>query len=171
MKKRDFFVISLFFVFFLLSGCIFNLYKSKIFGSISPFVGSVVGGQQSVLVIEPSTSPIESEHYVPGEYVVKFNNWLDRNKASSLLMSIGMDKGSIQKTLSFRDGKTNYILIKANEESIEKLKRLPEIEFVEPNYLFFSQAEVTPNDPYYPEQWHYSLINLPAAWSITKGHH
>lgn len=48
-------------------------------------------------------------------------------------------------------------------------QRLPEIEFVEPNYLFFSQAEVTPNDPYYPEQWHYSLINLPAAWSITKG--
>lgn len=169
MKKRKFFVISLFFVVFLLSGCIFSLYKSRISGSISPFVGSVVEDKQSVLAIEPSTSSIEFEHHVSGEYIVKFNDWLDRNKASSLFMSVGMEKSSIQKALSFRGSKTNYFLIKASEENIEKLKRLPEVEFVEPNYLFFSQAEVTPDDPYYPEQWHYSLINLPAAWSITRG--
>ncbi len=27
----------------------------------------------------------------------------------------------------------------------------------------------TPNDPYYPYQWHYSMINLPQAWDITTG--
>lgn len=169
MRSRKPFAISLFFMFFLLSGCIFNSSESGISGSISPFVGNVVEGKQSTSYIEPSTNSIESGLYVPGEYVVKFKDWLDRDKVNSLFMSIGVEKGFIQKTLSFNGSKANYFLIKADRESIQRLKNLPEIELVEPNYLFFPQAEVVPDDRYYSEQWHYSLINLPAAWSITRG--
>ena len=53
----------------------------------------------------------------------------------------------------------------------ERLEVDPQIDFAEPDYLM--KTMVTPNDPYYSQQWHYfnstSGINLPAAWSITTG--
>ena len=36
-----------------------------------------------------------------------------------------------------------------------------------PNYI--SHALLIPDDPRYVDQWHYPLINLPAAWDITTG--
>jgi len=41
------------------------------------------------------------------------------------------------------------------------------VRYAEPNYLAFPKAE--PNDPLYADQWHYRLINLPVAWSVTTG--
>jgi serine protease len=47
----------------------------------------------------------------------------------------------------------------------------PEVEYAEPDALL--SATKTPNDPYYPIQWHYSEptagINLPLAWDRTNG--
>ncbi|ADV67036.1 S8 family peptidase [Deinococcus maricopensis] len=40
-------------------------------------------------------------------------------------------------------------------------------EYVQPNYLYSAQR--TPNDQYYPYQWHYGRMNLPAAWDVTTG--
>ncbi|MFN2287189.1 MAG: S8 family serine peptidase [Chromatocurvus sp.] len=51
--------------------------------------------------------------------------------------------------------------------SIKRLAREPGIAAAEPNYRLQSMA--TPNDEAYPLQWHYPLINLPAAWDITTG--
>ena len=51
--------------------------------------------------------------------------------------------------------------------AIKSLNRDPEIEYAEPNYEVRAMAE--PNDPAYPNQWHYPLINLPAAWDTTTG--
>jgi serine protease len=55
-----------------------------------------------------------------------------------------------------------------------KIMALPEVEYAEPDY--FMQPLTTPNDPLYPNQWHYFApstgnygINTPAAWDITKG--
>jgi serine protease len=36
-----------------------------------------------------------------------------------------------------------------------------------PNYV--RRASATPDDSYYPLQWHYAAIGLPAAWDITTG--
>jgi len=33
----------------------------------------------------------------------------------------------------------------------------------------YAYALATPNDPYYPIQWHYPKIGLPAAWDVTTG--
>ncbi len=63
-----------------------------------------------------------------------------------------------------------------SEEQQEKLRtlyaakalaRVPGIVFAEPNYL--KQPLLTPNDEFYSLQWHYPLINLPAAWDVTTG--
>lgn len=50
---------------------------------------------------------------------------------------------------------------------VEALNRDPEVLYAEPNYLFHAHA--TPVDTHYHYQWHYPLMNLPAAWDETKG--
>ena len=51
--------------------------------------------------------------------------------------------------------------------AVKALAADPEIEFAEPNYLYRPLA--TPNDSFYSFQWHYPLINLPAAWDLETG--
>ncbi len=51
--------------------------------------------------------------------------------------------------------------------AIKSLRRDPQLEYAEPNYRV--RAMATPNDAAYPFQWHYPLINLPAAWDTTAG--
>ena len=50
---------------------------------------------------------------------------------------------------------------------VEELNSRPEVLYAEPNYLYHAQS--IPNDTHYGLQWHYSNINLPAAWDITTG--
>ncbi len=51
--------------------------------------------------------------------------------------------------------------------AIKKLRQQPDIEYAEPNYRV--RSLLTPNDPAYVYQWHYSAINLPQAWNLTTG--
>ena len=51
--------------------------------------------------------------------------------------------------------------------TIKQLRGDPDLLYAEPNYRLRSLA--TPDDSLYPVQWHYPLINLPAAWDTTTG--
>jgi serine protease len=51
--------------------------------------------------------------------------------------------------------------------AVKALARDPAVEFAEPNYL--RQPLAVPNDSFYAFQWHYPLINLPAAWDLETG--
>ncbi|MFT4822161.1 MAG: serine protease [Halioglobus sp.] len=60
--------------------------------------------------------------------------------------------------------------LKARWETLMTIKAMqndPTVATVEPNYKVYSMA--TPNDAAYSFQWHYRLINLPAAWDLTTG--
>jgi len=50
---------------------------------------------------------------------------------------------------------------------IKQLRQRPDVISAEPNYIVRHSA--TPDDTYYPRQWHYPMINLPQAWDITTG--
>ena len=57
---------------------------------------------------------------------------------------------------------------------LERLSALPEVAYAEPDSIMRHTA--TPNDPLYPQQWHYFAptsdnygINLPPAWDLTGG--
>jgi serine protease len=63
-----------------------------------------------------------------------------------------------------------------------RLATMSEVEYAEPDYIMHAAgnsvegALVTPNDPLYPNQWHYFApgsdhygVNAPAAWDITTG--
>jgi subtilisin family serine protease len=56
----------------------------------------------------------------------------------------------------------------------DSLSALPEVEYAEPDAIMVPM--LTPNDPQYPNQWHYLApgpsqygINAPAAWDVTTG--
>ena len=51
--------------------------------------------------------------------------------------------------------------------AIKRLGSNPDSLYAEPNFI--NHALLIPNDPRYIDQWHYPLINLPAAWDITTG--
>ncbi len=51
--------------------------------------------------------------------------------------------------------------------AIKSLRGDPDVEYVEPNYRV--QAALVPDDDAFSLQWHYPLIDLPAAWDTTTG--
>lgn len=53
------------------------------------------------------------------------------------------------------------------EQAAERLSREPEVLWAQPNFIPHTQS--TPNDTDYSRQWHFPLINLPAAWDINPG--
>jgi len=53
---------------------------------------------------------------------------------------------------------------------LERMRRDPAIALAQPNYVFhLAQQQMTPNDPLYPAQWHYPLVQVPEAWAFTHG--
>ena len=62
---------------------------------------------------------------------------------------------------------TKHTLKQQTIDTIKALRKRNDIEYAEPNYIYKIHAE--PNDSYYSRQWHYPIINLPAAWDITTG--
>jgi serine protease len=50
---------------------------------------------------------------------------------------------------------------------IKSLRRRADVRYAQPNYI--RKALAIPNDPQYPRQWHYPLINLPQSWDVTTG--
>lgn len=51
--------------------------------------------------------------------------------------------------------------------AIKRVARMSGVLHAEPNRLL--RALATPNDRFFNSQWHYRLINLPAAWEMTQG--
>ncbi|MCF6209861.1 MAG: S8 family serine peptidase [Gammaproteobacteria bacterium] len=49
---------------------------------------------------------------------------------------------------------------------IKALRKRHDVLYAEPNYI--RRAKLTPTDQYYDLQWHYPLINLPAAWGVWE---
>lgn len=51
--------------------------------------------------------------------------------------------------------------------AVKKLRRRENVAYAEPNYI--RRALATPNDEFFPLQWHYEQIGLPDAWDVTTG--
>ncbi|MDP9799236.1 subtilisin family serine protease [Catenuloplanes nepalensis] len=54
------------------------------------------------------------------------------------------------------------------DEAVALLRRDPGVAFVDRNHVA-AKADVTPDDPFYPEQWGLRKVNVPGAWSMTTG--
>ncbi|MCK5025287.1 MAG: hypothetical protein KAS15_01755, partial [Nanoarchaeota archaeon] len=111
-----------------------------------------------------------NEKYVPNEFIVKFNNDVDKTKIQNFnlknkVAEISSNKQSGFKVLKVPKGKSV-------EQMVEVYSKNPNVKFAEPNYI--AHAMMVPNDIYYSYQWHldnhvYGGINAGAAWDISTG--
>jgi serine protease len=81
------------------------------------------------------------------------------------------------RALGIRQTESNRYIHRAAEPNIQRkadtlhiiksLRRRADVRYAQPNYI--RKALAIPNDPQYPRQWHYPLINLPQSWDVTTG--
>jgi subtilisin family serine protease len=163
--------------------------------------------------------------YVPNQIIVKLkdkftlqNAVLNQNKTGvSQLFDSYLSKNSVKsmtrvfnetsknntggKKLNLQYQPENILVVSFKNEiqdiykSIDELKKMPEVEFAEPNYYYgidytfnpnnqpsgnipastttqsnlVNNAAVIPNDPFYAQQQNITLTNVNRAWEVTKG--
>lgn len=92
--------------------------------------------------------------YREGEVIIKYKNKIDLNRASSIVGAFNIFEIKEFKTLSNSLSKT-YILLKSKtlstDELMEEYKNDPDVEYVEPNYIYYPSK--TPNDPKFNLLW------------------
>ncbi len=131
-----------------------------------------------------SAQPTEIQ-FVPGEIIVKMKPTMGLRATEESQMGIQ----AVQRTSG---GETIYKILpvargtlpaaQARDRTLAVARELsarPDVEYAQPNYIL-RIADTTPNDPRYPEQWHYfnngtgtgtspGGISLPRAWDTTTG--
>ncbi len=106
---------------------------------------------------------------VPGEYVIKFRPGTPgRDREAAIRAHGGRFFARIHDldvdAIAFPALKANP---RAAEAVINALKRNPNVEYVEPNYIY--SAGWTPNDPGLNQQYAWSRIQAYTAWDVTQG--
>lgn len=105
--------------------------------------------------------------HIPGEVLVKFQPGLAPTQQARAL---SVARGPIRQTDQEWVG--DALLVHAPgepdaERFAARLVEQPEVVWAHPNYL--ARLQAVPNDPSYRSQWHFDLINMPAAWDINPG--
>ncbi len=125
--------------------------------------------------------------FAEGELIVKWRDGLDRNPKAKVDSELGLEPiadgahtGGFQR-VRLSDVTPVAKVATSSEPSagdlrrpssatiaaIKQLRRRADVVNADPNYI--RRPTATPNDEFYPFQWHYPQINLPAAWDITTG--
>ncbi|MEJ6951253.1 S8 family peptidase [Natronospora cellulosivora (SeqCode)] len=111
-----------------------------------------------------STAPIETAFYNPQEYIIKFNQAVEKSYIKNTLLD---DQAQQVRKIS----KDMYKVSFKNHDDNSLLNSLQEnnkIEYIEPDYLIHVQS-TTPNDPAFSQQWNLEMLNLKKTWSSFQG--
>jgi serine protease len=105
--------------------------------------------------------------FVPGEVLVKFRTGTTPSTQSRALSAV---RGRVDATASRWIGDVFLAHVPDEpdpEVAAAVVSRQPEVEWAQPNYL--RELHATPNDPSYPLQWNFQLMEMPRAWDINPG--
>jgi len=125
------------------------------------FAGSVTAGQSEAGI--PGLSRLAFP-YVPGEVIVKFSD----NNSSTLRTITGIYGLAVRHSLL--QGKFAVVKLPdymSVEDAVSSISSERGIEYVEPNYI--RRAMITPDDPFYPDQWGLHETGMADAWDHTMG--
>jgi subtilisin family serine protease len=133
-----------------------------------------------------------------------FDSYLSKNSVKSMsrvFNETSKKNNTGGKKLNLQYQPENILVVSFKNEiqdiyqSIDELKKIPEVEFAEPNYYYgidytfnannqsagnippntttqlnqVNNAAVIPNDPFYAQQQNITLTNVNRAWEVTKG--
>ena len=131
-----------------------------------PLIGILIFSVILVIVGFTFHSPAQKGlKYKEGELLVKFKKGVSVSKAASAHNVIG---AKVKKRFHHFD--IEHLELPQGmtvESAIAQYKKNPDVEYVEPNYIFKKSA--IPNDPLYTDQWHHKKINSESAWDTTTG--
>lgn len=104
--------------------------------------------------------------FVPGRLLVKY-----RAGASTATRGMMRARGAVEtRRLAGVGVHVVDLPVDADvEDFAEQLRRQPDVEFAEPDYLVYPVNAMIPDDPLYSSQWHLPVIGCPEAWAITRG--
>ena len=143
----------------------------SVFGAgAAPPDGSVIDPPPIELLEKGLPTPVIETEYVPGEIIVKFKPGVTDEAITAI------NSRHVTSVL-YTSPYAGFRLIsvppdKTVAEMVELYSKDHNVEYAEPNYI--RHAHWTPNDEYYPLQWHldndvYGGINMEQAWDIETG--
>lgn len=105
--------------------------------------------------------------YIPGEVLVKFRSGTTTASQSGALSIL---RGPVDAAETEWIG--DVLLARTTSEpdaeaAATALRRQPEVEWAQPNYL--RRLHATPNDPSFSRQWNFEMIDMTRAWDINPG--
>lgn len=109
--------------------------------------------------------PEKTPQYVAGEILVKFKDVITNKQIDSINFTYGTSVIYTSPYAGFKRIKIPFD--KTVPEMVELYRENALVEYAEPNYIDY--VYWTPNDPFYPLQWHFPQINMPSAWDIEEG--
>jgi thermitase len=127
------------------------------------------GGGSFSSLSQASGAPEEIE---AGEILVKFKSGAS---TSSVDGALWQQRSFKKKTLYGTDVQLWEVPDGEELALVEQLNADPAVEYAEPNYVYhaigaeLAAEEVTPNDPYYGNQWALTIVQSPGAWKFTTG--
>ncbi len=102
--------------------------------------------------------------HAPDQILVKFlTGTADETKASIH----ARHGGRVVDTIPGIDVQVVRIQENKVQDKVKAYKGEAAVEFAEPDYI--AEAVLTPNDPYFGQQWGMDKIQAPDAWDITQG--
>jgi len=117
-------------------------------------------GESSIL--SRSNSVLKKEY---DGYIIAFSKAADVEDIKNILRNNG---GRFLRKM----GSTNTVLAEAEtdiELFKEKMQKLGEVKYIEPNYKVYLSSEVIPDDAEYSSQWNLKMMDLNYAWNYEKG--
>ncbi len=149
---------------------LYSCQKGGITSPETPLPLTAVRNGQSLL------PPGQNKDHVPGQVLIKFKDGTPAKTKADILAKLKgklRDKAEPKAIPGFEDeGTVELIEISSDVlTAINKVKNAPEIDFIEPNYIYHT-AEV-PNDPYFSvSQWNMQAggygCQASAAWTNHK---
>jgi subtilisin family serine protease len=131
-------------------------------------VGSLLlaGGFLQALFINasPVSTPASAKKFNAGRILVQSKAGLSKDKLDRLLNTHG---GKRVSEISQIRVHVVQVPSGAEEAVAEALSHNPVIEFAEVDGI--APLSQTPDDPYFPNQWHHTVVETPAAWDVATG--
>lgn len=139
----------------------------NIWGNVTPYTGNVktasIDDLETLSNLDIRTVPQVAD-YTEGEYILRVSSFRD---VESDFKTAAPRDIEIVRRIESADGDLRFVLVRTTSD-MKQLESLSGVLNVSRNYLYYPLA-TTPNDPSYPSQWHYPVMNLPQAWDYTVG--
>jgi subtilisin family serine protease len=136
----------------------------------------LIGLSIFVLILSSALQTPDKIAYVEGEVLVKFRPSASAQTVSSVALRV--EATAVTQILNTDFRKIKFAKTKQVESVVQTLKSMPEVEYAEPNYIYY--ALNTPNDPSFDQLWGLENtgqsggsagadISAVQAWDVTTG--